>query len=54
VEVREVLTGELCFASKVDGKSFTVKNLKPDTVYSWRVYLRPIREMTGTFKTRSL
>ena len=53
VEVREVLSGELHFASKVDGKSFTVKNLKPDTVYSWRVYLRPIREMTGTFKTRS-
>lgn len=53
VEVKEVLTGMSVFKDKVNEKRFTVQGLKPDTVYSWRVYCRPIRESTGTFKTRA-
>lgn len=52
VTVAEVLSGKVVHEETVrDAKTFTVRGLKPDTVYTWRVYCRPIREATGTFRT---
>ena len=53
VTVTEVLSGKVAYEGTVkDAKTLTVRGLKPGTVYSWRVYCRPIREATGTFRTR--